>query len=107
MSDQEAALDRDHLDACTDGDRGLQKEVLLLFAEQAPRYIAALAQELADDEAWRRTAHRLKGAARAVGARRLADRAASAELAPAAERTDRLGALEAEWLRVEEAIRLF
>ncbi len=107
MSNDDAALDHDHLDAYTDGDTGLQKEVLALFAEQAPRYIASLVQELADDEAWCRTAHRLKGAARAVGARRLADCAASAEVAPPADRRRCLRVLEAEWQRVEKAIRLF
>ncbi len=107
MSNDDAALDRDHLDAYTDGDKSLQREVLSLFAEQAPRYIASLARALDDDEAWRRTAHRLKGAARAVGARRLADGAAAAEVAPPTDRQDRLRALETEWRRVEDAIRLF
>src|SRR5262245_20192187 len=48
----------------------LAREVLELFAAQAPCYLEAL-RRAATDRDWQRAAHTLKGAAAAVGARQL------------------------------------
>lgn len=63
----------------TAGDRKLGREVLNIFKEQSNQYLAAL--EAADTpSAWRDAAHTLKGAARAIGARKVARLAEEAEL---------------------------
>lgn len=65
----------------TGGDRALEEEVLRLFAKQA----ALLGNELrsrSDAEERKRNAHTLKGAARAVGAFGLAERALDIESEP-------------------------
>ncbi|MFQ5346263.1 MAG: Hpt domain-containing protein [Rhodothalassiaceae bacterium] len=101
----EPVLDHRHLDACTEGDDALKREVLGIFARQVPDYLAAIeATRESDDESWRRAVHRLKGAARAVGARALAAEAAAAETAAQAARPAHLGALRASWERVAAEI---
>ena len=54
----------------TGGDRGLAREVIDIFLENAGDYLAAL-DGAADLAAWRGAAHKLKGAARGLGAWRL------------------------------------
>jgi HPt (histidine-containing phosphotransfer) domain-containing protein len=71
-------IDLDHLARVTLGDASLEREVLELFVKQAARIIAALAASSADAPA---LAHTLKGAARAIGAFRVADSAAGVEAA--------------------------
>jgi HPt (histidine-containing phosphotransfer) domain-containing protein len=74
----DAPIDRAHLARYTFGSVELELEVLGLFAGQAPETLAMLTA--ADQtKAWRDAAHTLKGSARAVGAWRVADRAAEAE----------------------------
>ena len=63
-------IDLDHLAAQTSGDRDLGAEVLLVFARQARTALQELAQ--ADAAQTRAAAHRLKGAASAVGAFKVA-----------------------------------
>lgn len=74
-------IDRVHLARYTLGNLALEIEVLGLFAEQAPRTLAAL-RSARTDKAWRDAAHTLKGSARAVGAWHVAAAAESAERLP-------------------------
>jgi HPt (histidine-containing phosphotransfer) domain-containing protein len=60
------------------GNPALEREVLQLFAEQTPLYLAAL-REARLRKAWREAAHSIKGSASAVGAWRLARCAERAE----------------------------
>jgi HPt (histidine-containing phosphotransfer) domain-containing protein len=71
-------LDLDHLRRFTGGNRALEREVLALFAEQAPRTLRDM-QLAATEKAWRDAAHTLKGSAYAVGANVVASTAAEAE----------------------------
>jgi len=65
-----AAIDRAYLTRFTLGNEALAREVLQLFAVQAPLYLQAL-QTAATDRDWQQAAHTLKGSAAAVGARQL------------------------------------
>lgn len=71
-------IDHRHLARFTLGNAALEREVLELFAAQAPLYLDQLRR--ADTaKAWRDAAHTIKGSAAAVGARRLARFAEMAE----------------------------
>ena len=74
------AIDLVHLEAQTMGDKALEAEVLQLFARQARLLLKALADD--DGTTRAETAHRLKGAALAVGAFAVAESAAAIEKAP-------------------------
>jgi HPt (histidine-containing phosphotransfer) domain-containing protein len=65
-----AAIDRAFLARFTLGNAALEREVLELFAAQAPLYLARL-REASTAKAWHDAAHTIKGAAAAVGAWRL------------------------------------
>lgn len=54
----------------TGGDRGLAREVIGVFLDNAGDYLAAL-DGASDLAAWKGAAHKLKGAARGLGAWRL------------------------------------
>jgi HPt (histidine-containing phosphotransfer) domain-containing protein len=71
-------IDLNHLARMTLGDSALEREVLGMFVRQAARIMEALAAAPADAPA---LAHTLKGAARAIGAFRVADGAADVEAA--------------------------
>ncbi len=58
-------IDFAHLRRYTLDDRGLELEILGLFAEQLPITIGALARATTDKE-WGMAAHTLKGSARAA-----------------------------------------
>lgn len=73
----ENAIDREHLDAATFGDRALRSEVLQLFQTQVRMLTVAIRE--ADGKARRDAAHTLKGAARGIGAFALADAAEAIE----------------------------
>lgn len=74
-------VDLDQLAVQTGGDRKLGEEVLQLFLRQAKQIAQAVA--VSDDtEARKRGAHTLKGAARAIGAGPLAERAGDLEDRP-------------------------
>lgn len=73
-----APIDHAYLSRYTFGNRALELEVLRLFADQAPDYLADL-RAATTEKAWRDAAHTLKGSARAVGALRVAERAEKAE----------------------------
>lgn len=70
-SPEQRILDLVHLARQTFGDRGLERELLALFEEQCRRLLPVLAGRGAP-AARSDAAHTLKGAARAVGAWRLA-----------------------------------
>lgn len=70
-------LDEDHLNGYTGGDTYLARDVLVIFADNAPIYLEDLIS--CNSDSWRATAHKLKGAARGIGAWRLARAAERAE----------------------------
>jgi len=79
MSDyDEEVLDLKHLRRYTGGDVQLEIEILTLFEEQAAVW-GRLLDPNQPDKAWRDAVHTLKGAARGVGAWRVADLCAQAE----------------------------
>ena len=71
-------IDRAYLARFTLGNAALEREVLGLFAEQAPLYLERL-REAHSGSAWKDAAHTIKGSASAVGAWRLARFAEMAE----------------------------
>ncbi len=93
-------VDLVHLSGQTMGDRGLEAEVLRIFLSQAPVWVDALLRA-GGHSARKEAAHTLKGSARAIGAFRLAELAAQAELPTFADSS----ALEAEFERVLAYIR--
>lgn len=74
------AIDLAHLEVQTMGDKALEAEILQLFARQARQLLKTLLE--AADGARAETAHRLKGAALAVGAFAVAETADAVENAP-------------------------
>lgn len=75
--DETIVLDVSHLEEFTGGDRDLQAHVLAIFMDNAPSYLETLCRP--DNENWRADAHKLKGAARSIGAWWLAIEAERAE----------------------------
>lgn len=71
-------IDLSQLRQSTLGDVGLEREVLALFAGQAGRLVGLLADLPPEAGA---LAHKLKGSARAIGARRVAEAARILEMA--------------------------
>jgi HPt (histidine-containing phosphotransfer) domain-containing protein len=71
-------IDRAYLARFTLGNAALEREVLELFAEQAPLYLERL-REANTGKAWKDAAHTIKGSASAVGSWRLARFAEMAE----------------------------
>jgi HPt (histidine-containing phosphotransfer) domain-containing protein len=72
------AVDRAYLARFTLDNAALEREVLELFAAQAPVYLERL-REATTRKAWREAAHNIKGSAAAIGAWRLARLAEMAE----------------------------
>ncbi len=79
-------IDFQHLGRYTLGLKSLEAEVLTLFVEQLPVTLGFLGAD-ASPEDWKYGTHTLKGAARAVGAVRLAAAAATAEKAAPQDRS--------------------
>ena len=75
-----APIDHAHLSRYTMGNRALELEVLQLFAGQAPSTMKCL-RDAACAKSWHMAAHTLKGSARGVGAKTVADIAEEAERA--------------------------
>jgi HPt (histidine-containing phosphotransfer) domain-containing protein len=73
-------IDLTYLRRFTLDNTALEREVLELFADQAPLYLAAL-RGARHAKAWSEAAHTLKGSARAVGAWRVAAAAEALEAA--------------------------
>lgn len=74
---KDVLMDTEYLNAYTSGDTDLQVHVLQIFLENIPVYMSALSRE--NNSEWKRDAHKLKGAARSVGAKRIANLAEQAE----------------------------
>lgn len=74
-------VDRTYLARFTMGNAAVEREVLQLFADQAPAYLQQL-RDAPANKAWKQAAHTIKGSASAIGAWRLA------RLAEMAERID-------------------
>jgi HPt (histidine-containing phosphotransfer) domain-containing protein len=74
-------VDFTYLHRFTAGDRALEREVLYLFAQSAPVYVAQM-RAATDAKTWVAASHTLKGSARAVGAWRVARAAEMAEKVP-------------------------
>ncbi len=72
------AVDRAYLARFTLGNAALEREVLELFAAQAPVYLQRL-READCAKAWKEATHTIKGSAGAIGAWRLARFAEMAE----------------------------
>ena len=72
-------LDFQRLATFTDGDPGVEAELLDLFVATAGRYLDELAQAVDHADRWQVTAHSLKGAAANIGAMAMAELAAAAE----------------------------
>ncbi len=72
-------FDPHHLASQTGGDTALQRELLILFADQSTAILSALDDPAATPLARADLAHKLTGSARAVGAFALAEAAAAAE----------------------------
>lgn len=62
----EPAIDLDHFESATFGDRALQREVLELFETQAEKLLQTI--RASDGKVRVEAAHALKGAARGIGA---------------------------------------
>lgn len=71
-------VDFPYLRRFTHGDFALEEEVLRLFAQHTPEYLAAM-RNAATAKAWHDAAHTLKGAARGIGAWRVGRCAEGAE----------------------------
>lgn len=103
-------IDREHLAGYSGGDEALEAELVAFFAENALLYIEELAVS-GDAEAWHAAAHKLKGAARTIGALDLgmvaekAEKACDDLLGPGSEsaRQRQLDELKAELERVRSA----
>jgi HPt (histidine-containing phosphotransfer) domain-containing protein len=84
MARADFPIDLNHLDRFTGGDRAINQEILRLFDEQCRESLMLLENLRAgsgDATSWREITHRLKGAARGIGAFDLGDAAADAEKA--------------------------
>ncbi|GHF26286.1 hypothetical protein GCM10017044_21510 [Kordiimonas sediminis] len=75
--DESIVFDSTHFRDFTEGDPYLETDVLSIFIENAPTYLEAL--KSAGPGEWRTCAHKLKGAARSIGAWNLAREAERAE----------------------------
>ena len=73
-----APMDFEHLAQMTMNDEKLAVEVLGLFRSQSASYFAQLCAANSGDD-WLQAAHALKGAARSIGALKVADVAEAAE----------------------------
>ena len=94
------AIDLSFLDRVTFRDRSLAREVLVLFGQQAESLLALIA-EAGDERTRAEAAHKLKGAARGVGA---FDVARAAEEIEAAKDAAEFGAALAHLtIRITEA----
>lgn len=78
--DEAVILDVAHLSGFTGGDPDFESHILGIFVDNAPGYLQALAS--IEEDGWKTTAHKLKGAARSIGAWNLARAAERAEKMP-------------------------
>ena len=95
-----AVLDRAHLTRITFNDPSLEQEVLQLFERQAELLMACIRKS---PPAQSSAAHTLKGSAVGIGADRVAQAAAAAELAASSAPTECDGAINRLAQAVDEA----
>lgn len=76
--DEPSPIDWMHLLQFAGGDEDFARETVVFFVENAEGYVAELEAE-SRHEGWKAMAHKLKGAARSVGAGRVAELALGAE----------------------------
>lgn len=103
----EPPVDMDQLRIFTNGDRAEEKELAILFIDQAQSILGILQENLADTkaDAWKSAAHRFKGAAGNLGAmsfQHLCKRAETHSGDPEAKKREMLAAIQAETRRVSE-----
>ena len=100
-------LDLDHLRGYTMDSPGLERELLGIFQTQMREHLTVLRQARSCED-WKFSAHTLKGAARAMGAGRVADAAAGLDNAgfeaSADEKARLLSRLEDEIVVCERVI---
>jgi len=99
---REEIFDLAHLRRYTDNDRELECELLTLFRLQIRQYADRLAL-IADPEEWRIATHSIKGAARSMGARRIAEVAEMLEASGPCRATVEGRAMIADLIRDLEA----
>ena len=87
------AIDFNHLDTYTAGDQDLIREVLRLFKGQVSGLVHTL-ESSRDLKSWKETAHGIKGAARGIGAWRVAEIAAEAEKKDFADAAGRFATMQ-------------
>ncbi len=101
-------LDLDHLRGYTMDSPGLERELLAIFQVQMREHLTGLRQARSPED-WKFSAHTLKGAARAMGAGRVADAAAGLDNAgfeaSADEKARLLSRLEDDIAACERVIR--
>jgi HPt (histidine-containing phosphotransfer) domain-containing protein len=100
MGEMRAVFDPEHLDRMTSGDQDLQAEVLDLFRHQAELWGRLLDPQFPSDN-WGDAAHTLKGAARGIGAWKLAGICQDAETLGREQKGD-----SSESAMVNRAVRL-
>jgi HPt (histidine-containing phosphotransfer) domain-containing protein len=100
-------LDFQRLATFTDGDPGLEAELLELFVATAAGYLDELREAVNDTDSradrWQATAHSLKGAAGNIGAVAMAELAAAAE--QAAPDPEMLAAIAATFAATQASLR--
>jgi HPt (histidine-containing phosphotransfer) domain-containing protein len=106
------AIDLEHLGTYTQGDRDLERELLSMFLPSAKSYIDSMSAAAGGGAGhdWWTAAHSLKGVALGVGARELADLAASAEPlrdSGGGDRDDHIARLRAALERVRRFVADF
>ncbi|MHA1522875.1 MAG: Hpt domain-containing protein [Alphaproteobacteria bacterium] len=82
---EDPAVDFDHLQRFTMGNRELECEVLNLFRTQSKLLLEKL-HNASDDRAWLEAAHTMKGSAAGIGAWRVQEAAAKVEKLDRAQR---------------------
>ena len=100
----DAVVDLDHLAQYTSGDRALEAELFELFLTNGRAYLTAMSSA-GDAAAWCEAAHALKGSARGIGAKIVAQISAEAEavteMPVSGERDRMLAALQGALTDVE------
>ena len=99
---REEIFDLAHLRRYTDNDLALECELLTLFRLQIRQYADRLAL-ITDPEEWRIATHSIKGAARSMGARRIAEVAEMLEVSGPCGATAEGRAMIADLIRDLEA----